>query len=115
VPWIFAGGDVVTGPGTVLEAMKAGKTAAESIHRYLRGLPLNRVFTLRETKFEVPPVELSPEESEGLSRPKMPTLPVEARKGSFSEVELGLTEEMALAEAKRCLRCDLECMRVRGG
>jgi len=115
IPWIFAGGDVVSGPGTVLEAMKAGKTAAESIHRYLRGLPLKRVYNLRETRFEVPPVAMTPEEADELIKPKMPTLPVEARKGNFREVELGFTKEMAVAEARRCLRCDLESMRVRGG
>jgi NADH-quinone oxidoreductase subunit F len=115
VPWIFAGGDVVSGPATVLEAMKAGKTAAESIHRYLRGLPLKREYGPRETKFEVPPVPMTPEESEQLVKPTMRTLPVEARRGNFREVELGLSKEMAVVEAKRCLRCDLESVRIRGG
>jgi NADH-quinone oxidoreductase subunit F len=114
VPGIFAGGDVVSGPATVLDAMRAGKTAAGSIHRYLRGLPLQKAYQIAETKFEVPPVELTPDEVEGLSRPEMPTLSVEERRGNFREVELGFTREMAVAEARRCLRCDLESMRVRG-
>jgi NADPH-dependent glutamate synthase beta subunit-like oxidoreductase len=41
----------------------------------------------------------------------MPELTVDQRKGSFDEVELGLTEEQAKAEAERCLRCGLLCYR----
>jgi glutamate synthase (NADPH/NADH) small chain len=37
LPWVFAGGDIVTGSATVISAMGAGKTAAESIHKYLQG------------------------------------------------------------------------------
>lgn len=114
VPGIFAGGDVVSGPATVLEAMKSGKVAAASIHRYLRGLPLRKEPSIAETQFEVPPVEISEEELASLARPAMPTLPVPGRVGNFEEVELGLSREMALREARRCLRCDLESIRLRG-
>ena len=41
-------------------------------------------------------------------RPEIPQLPVEERKRSFEETELGFSEEKARQEAKRCLRCDLE-------
>jgi len=41
-------------------------------------------------------------------RPEMSRLPIEERKRSFKETELGLSEEKAMQEAKRCLRCDLE-------
>jgi len=115
VPGIFAGGDLVSGPATVLEAMQAGKTAAESIHRYLRGESLAREYKPTETKLEVPPVELSPEEADELRRPTVRKIPVEKRAGSFSEVELGLPEAEAVAEAKRCFRCDLESIRLKGG
>ncbi len=114
VPGIFAGGDVVSGPATVLEAMRAGKIAAESIHRYLRGKPLQRDYHIAETKYEVPAVEVSPEEASSSSRPTMPVLPVKERAGNFREVELGLGREIALREARRCLRCDLESIRLRG-
>ncbi|MGB8953696.1 MAG: FAD-dependent oxidoreductase [Candidatus Aminicenantales bacterium] len=115
IPGIFAGGDVVSGPATVLEAMQSGKTAAESIHRYLRGESLKREYQPTETKYEVPPVQLDVEEAVGLTRPDMPTLPVQERIGTFKEVELGFTPEMAVCEAKRCLRCDLESTRMKGG
>ncbi len=108
VPGIFAGGDVITGPATVIEAMSAGKIAAESIHRYLRGENLSREYHPTRPKLEIPPVELSPEEASELKRPEMPVLPVEERRGNFKEVELGFSKELAIKEAKRCLRCDLE-------
>jgi len=108
VPGIFAGGDVVSGPATVLEAMEAGKIAAESIHKYLRGKSLAREYKPTEPRLEVAPVELTPEEATELVRPEMPSLPVEERRGNFREVELGFSKDLAIMEAKRCLRCDLE-------
>jgi NADH-quinone oxidoreductase subunit F len=114
VPGIFAGGDVVSGPATVLEAMKAGKIAAQSIHRYLRGESLVREYKPKETQFEVPPVGVMPEDGAELMRPSMPTIPIEERKMNFKEVELGFTREMAVREAIRCLRCDLENIRLKG-
>jgi len=53
-------------------------------------------------------VELSDEEVQSLKRPEMPAIPVDQRTVSFKEVELGFGEAAAIAEAKRCLRCDLE-------
>lgn len=108
VPGIFAGGDVVSGPATVLEAMAAGKTAAESIHRYLRGESLQKEYRPTEPRLNVPSVQLTEEEASGLERPEMPTLSVNERTGNFNEVDLGFTKELAMREAKRCLRCELE-------
>ncbi len=108
VEGIFAGGDVVSGPSTVLDAMRAGKIAAESMHKYLRGENLEREYKPTEPKLEVPTVELTQEEMEELERPKIPSLPVKERQGNFKEVELGFSKEVAIKEAKRCLRCDLE-------
>lgn len=108
VDGIFAGGDVVTGPSTVLAAMKAGKSAAESIHRYLRGESLEKEYKPTKPRMEVPPVEISIDEAMSLERPKIPCLAVSKRAGNFQEVELGFSEEQAVSEAKRCLRCDLE-------
>jgi NADH-quinone oxidoreductase subunit F len=105
---VFAGGDVVSGPATVIEAMRAGKVASESIHRFLRGESLERTYEVTRPTRYVPPVEVSEEELERLERPEMPLLPVAERMGNFKEVELGLTEELAVREARRCLRCDLE-------
>ena len=107
---IFAGGDAVTGPRNAVEAIAAGHRAAEAIHRYLSGEEVEFLPRVDEEKV----VELSDEEiEERLSkwgverggRAEMPTLPLEKRLKGFDEVELGLTEEQAIAEARRCLAC----------
>jgi NADH-quinone oxidoreductase subunit F len=101
---VFAGGDAVTGPATVIEAIAAGKQAAISIDKYLGGNG-----AIEETLASPEEVEILPEIEEGEKhRISMPTLTLSERLGSFAEVELGLGEEMAIEEAKRCLRCDLE-------
>jgi len=105
---VFAGGDVVKGPSTVVEAIAAGKTAAESIEKYLEGKSLAREYKLNRPSLYVEPIELTEEEIEGAKRSKMPKLSVKERQKNFKEVELGLTEEMAIKEARRCLRCELE-------
>jgi len=105
---VFAGGDVVTGPRTVVEAISAGKTAAESIEKYLEGIKLTKEYKLTRPSLYVEPVELSEEEIEEAKRPELPKLSVKQRQKNFKEVELTLTEEMAVKEARRCLRCELE-------
>ncbi len=112
VPGIFAGGDVVSGPATVLQAMEAGKIAAESIDRYLRGESLERKYEPLRSLMEVPPVELTEEEiTQEMKRSKMPSLSSKERSGNFKEVEQGISQEQAMKEARRCLRCDLESKR----
>jgi NADH-quinone oxidoreductase subunit F len=107
-PGIFAGGDLVTGPNTVVDAIAAGKKAALMIVRWLNGEELDQPRTpiLPDTYLE--PVTLSEEEMATADRAEEPTIPVEARRKNFSEVELPLSEEAAVKEAHRCLRCDLE-------
>ena len=110
LPGIFAGGDVVSGPATVVNAIAAGKRAAVSIARYLRGEDL-KVGREEEIKLVE---EVSKEGVEKRYRQIMPLIPVEKRIRSFEEVETGFTEEMALQEAERCLSCGgcsecLEC------
>jgi NADH-quinone oxidoreductase subunit F len=101
---VFAGGDVVTGPATVIEAIAAGRQAAIAIDKYLGGSGV-----IDETLASPEEVEILPEIEEGEKhRIFIPTLTLSKRLGSFAEVELGLGEEMAIEEAKRCLRCDLE-------
>ena len=117
-PGVFAGGDAARGPGALIEAIADGRRAALSIDRYLRGVPL---LTPRELE-PLPVVRLSEVEIAALAsesdvsrtaRQQMPTLGVEERVHDFREVELGLTEEQARAEALRCLRCGIcsECWR----
>ena len=107
VPGVFAGGDVVTGPATVVEAVASGKKAAEAIHHFLRGIS-NPEYTLIPLKRQqVQVMDVSPKEKSFPSRPDMPVMDLESRKGSFKEVELGLPANSAIQEAKRCLRCDI--------
>ncbi len=110
---VFAGGDVVTGPKTVLDAMAAGKRAAEMIDKHLRGQPLRREHVLTRPSVHLPPMELAPGELEDgeledARHAARGSLSVVERVQSFAEVALGLSEEMAVREARRCLRCDLE-------
>lgn len=105
---VFAGGDVFTGPKTVVEAISAGKIAAASIEKYLQGKRLSRDYKLSRPSLYVEPIELTEEEIQKVKRAKMPKLSLNARKKNFKEVELGLNEEKAVKEARRCLRCELE-------
>lgn len=107
VPGVFAGGDLVTGPSTVVEAMAQGYRAAVSIDKYLRGHDpsQNRIYQPLY-RASVPRKEETA--GEGVGRPSMPTLTREKRLKTFGEVNLGFSEEIAVREAKRCLRCDLE-------
>ena len=104
---VFAAGDVSLGPASVVEAVAQGKQAAASIDKYLGGkgiLPVKNIkikeFTSRNTFLE----RLAKENH----RVEMPTLLIKNRLQGFTEVELGLTEEMAVGEGQRCWRCDLE-------
>jgi NADH-quinone oxidoreductase subunit F len=110
-PGVFAGGDVVTGPNTVVEAIAAGKRAAVMIGRYLRGEPLKQAGELHLPEVYVPPVEVSAEEMAGQERVAPPMIPAATRRKNFNEVELSLSVEDATREARRCLRCDLEFTR----
>lgn len=99
---IFAGGDAVLGPATVIEAIAAGRKAATSIDKYLGGDGvIDEVLTPVEG---VPSRAGSPKEA---YRPGIPAIPPEQRINSFDEVELSLPEKLAVEEAQRCLRCDL--------
>ena len=107
---VFAGGDAVTGPNTVINAVSAGKRAAESIDKFLRGESLARDYKVTRPSAYIEPVELTDDEIESAVRPEMPHLPSGERCKNFKEVELGYTEEMAVKEARRCLRCELGTM-----
>ncbi len=105
---VFAGGDIVSGPATVIEAMSAGKVASQMIDKYIQGKPLKREYKRTRPSKYLSPVELTDEEIEKADRPEVPRLEMEKRKSGFLEVDLNLTEQMAQQEARRCLRCDLE-------
>jgi heterodisulfide reductase subunit A len=102
-PGIFAGGDVITGPATVIEAVDAGKRAAKYMVRYLQGEKLPTEWR-EEGPIGTNWVEL-PENEAPKSRLTAPTLPVEKRLSGFKEVNLLADEQSALDEAGRCLNC----------
>ena len=100
---IFSGGDAVTGPSIAVEAVAAGKEAAVSIDRYLRGQDL----TEGRTKPAIKKIQFK---EIYLGQPKAPRekvdmISLEERPRAFSEVRKGLTEEQAKREASRCLSC----------
>ena len=105
---VFAGGDVVTGPNTVVEAIAAGKKVAIMIARFLRGEELKQPGVARLPSVYIEPAEVSPEEMAETERVELPMIPLDRRKETFDEVELTLSEADATQEARRCLRCDLE-------
>lgn len=102
---VFAGGDVIHGPVSVIEAIAEGRKAASSIDKYLGG---RGVIDEKLVEIEEPSPWLGPGDSfADMSRVHMPCLPLNQRLGGFAEVELGLSEEMAIREASRCLQCHL--------
>ncbi len=104
---IFAGGDVVLGPATVVEAIGAGKRAAEGIDRFLKGLPQPTMPAVPVRRARLEPWEMAASLKMDLKRCEMPLLGPERRRITFQQVELGLGEEQARREAHRCLRCDI--------
>lgn len=105
-PGVFAAGDAVIGPATVVEAVAQGNLAALAVDNYLRGRKLG----LEEKLSPYVTAELTYdlEEYGKAKRTAMPELPKESRQGNFTEIEQGLSKETAQTEARRCLRCDLE-------
>ena len=106
LPGVFAGGDVVYGPRIAIDAIAAGKRAAVSIDCYLKGEEIPDPPFESESRGDVAFLSASALQKAGLTRPRSFMLPPEQRKGNFKQVDLGLTDEMALNEARRCLRCD---------
>ncbi len=108
-PDIFAGGDAVSGPKSVVEAVHAGREAAISIDRFIQGKDLHegREKELKPAA-DIPLTGIPP-----ASREEISVLPAEERKESFREVQLGLDENQTLSEAGRCLGCGIcsECYR----
>jgi formate dehydrogenase beta subunit len=105
IPGVFACGDIIKGPGSIVEALASGRETAFAVDRYLGGTG-----TLEDRFVGVE--ELNPwlgkVEKFGYNQSvQMPSLPVEKRRGNFFEVELGYDKKMAQEEAGRCLRCDL--------
>ena len=99
VAGIFAGGDVVSGPSTVVEAVAFGKKAAISIDRYLKGEDIKRDRQKNWIGYHFAPETIDPKEKES-----MPCLSLAERKRAFKEINLGFNNEQARREANRCFR-----------
>ena len=118
IPDVFAAGDAVSGPATVVKAIADGHKAVEAIHCYLKGEDLGALAEKLEA--QEPPGRLwndipedTPREKRAAARHR------EARESvaGFDEVDLGFEEEAARSEASRCLNCGvcsecMECVRV---
>jgi NADH-quinone oxidoreductase subunit F len=101
-PGVFAGGDCVHGPDTVIQAIADGRRVAQEIDKYLGGTG----------EIPVSP-ELGREQTSEIHEEQMPrqhpgVLPVDRRSGNFNEVVDKFSEAQALFEASRCLRCDVK-------
>ena len=105
---VFAGGDVVTGPNTIIDAIAAGKKAAVMIERYLKGEELCQPVEPVLPKVYVEPWTLTDEEAADMRRSKPSKMITDERTKSFEEVERTLSQDDARREARRCLRCDLD-------
>ncbi|MDP2954833.1 MAG: FAD-dependent oxidoreductase [Longimicrobiales bacterium] len=100
-PGVFAGGDAVTGADTVVSAFGAGRRAAESIHRFLRGSDISA----GRTDARRPSPSVSTAGVEEVPRRNPSELTAAERRGNMREVVVVLSEEAARAEARRCLGC----------
>jgi len=112
-PGVFAGGDVTTGPSTVIKAIAAGKNAALMVQNFVSGKLLKQLPRVKLPSFYVEPVHTENDDGTEavVARVKQPHLPLEKRRGNFAEVDLCISEEEAQCEARRCLRCDLDFTR----
>jgi heterodisulfide reductase subunit A-like polyferredoxin len=107
IPEIFAGGDVISGPATVIEAVEAGQRAAKYMAKYLQGEDLPSEWQ------DEPPMGTNwaepPKDEPIRERLKIPTLPVEKRLSGYEEVNLQVDEKSAQEEADRCFDCGSCC------
>lgn len=98
MPGVFAGGDCVSGPATVIRAVAAGKVAAANIDHYLGG---NMVWASGVTVPPAVPIDATP-----IGRVNLRERPASERVRDWDQVEIGMDWREALHEASRCLRCD---------
>jgi NADH-quinone oxidoreductase subunit F len=103
---VFAAGDAVSGPATIVEAVAQGNLVAVAVDQWLRTgeVAKPQFVTARHDE----PEAVKMEEYVEVRRQQSAKLPLQERDGCFKEVELGLAEAAARREAGRCLRCDLE-------
>ena len=100
---VFAGGDAVTGPATVVEAVEAGKTAAYYITAYLKGEELPSEW--EDDGIRIDDWSKVVETVPAARRASKPTSDPVRRRSNFEEVNLAFSEEEARRETQRCLNC----------
>ncbi len=106
VPDVFAAGDAVTGPATVVEAIAAAHKAVAAIHRFILGEDLEQY--AEEIASKEPPGDLwkkIPEDTEKIARVKADHMDPVQRIDSFNEVDRSFSETKAKKEAARCVDC----------
>ena len=107
IPWIFSGGDCVTGPDIAIAAIGAGKRAAEAIDQYVKNnfiTPSAQPYTSTKGSWQSMP----PEIFKGVKltdRHEIPTIPPSKRSNNFKESTMTWDMDTAMAEASRCLSC----------
>ncbi len=106
---IFSGGDCVTGPASLVEALAAGRDAALAIDVFLQGAD-PELPTYRKLEKYLSHIKVFNQNEHinilgGSNRPPVASLPVETRINTFDEVDLGLSAHAALQDSARCLRC----------
>ena len=104
LPYVFAGGDIVRGPSSVVHAIADGQKTAVCIDRYIMQDPAFAYPWLEEKELDT---KFDPD-ADPVERPRVdtPTIALSDRRRNFHEVEIALTEKQARLEAERCLRCD---------
>jgi formate dehydrogenase major subunit len=100
---VFAGGDCVTGPATVVEAVAAGRRAALAIDRHFGGAS----WLSDPVALTIPYKAVDVDVFKARERQAMPVLPVKERAGSFAEVERGFDAQAAGLEVVRCFQCGM--------
>ncbi|MGZ3631743.1 MAG: FAD-dependent oxidoreductase [Candidatus Limnocylindrales bacterium] len=101
---VFAGGDVVSGPKTIIDAVAAGRRAAASVHEYLAGARDGEAEIMAAVRYRTPlETHLRLDIS---SRPRAHAPLPMYQPGSFAATQVGFDETTARAEAGRCFRCD---------
>ncbi len=106
-PGVFAAGDVVTGPNTIIDAVADGKKAAAMIDHFIKGESMVQPAKSLEPLPYIDPPKTDERAARDV-RVETPRASVAWRKRNFAEVEVGLSMQEARCEAGRCLRCDLE-------
>jgi NADH-quinone oxidoreductase subunit F len=103
---VFAGGDAVSGPDTVVGAIAAGHRAADEIDEAIRRKNVEPPYIPMEKDIEIPMIV----EDDIKEIPRVCMLEADCgeRTGDFREVDLGFSKELALLEVGRCLRCDIQ-------